>query len=290
MKKILITGANSYIGICVETYLNQWPERYQLDTVDMIGDGWKAVSFRDYDAVLHVAGLVHQPQTKNDPAQAEAYDRINHRLAVETAEKAKREGVRQFLFLSSASVYGLNAPVGKVVMITEDTPLNPTDNYGISKKKAEEGLGNLQDSGFKVAILRPPMIYGKGCKGNYQTMVKLARKLPVFPKVANQRSMLYVENLAEFIRLLIDDEAEGIFFPQNREYVNTSEMVNLIANAHGKGILLIGGFTWALKLLASVTGIVDKAFGSLCYDFQLSSYSKEYCVKDLQESILETEQ
>ena len=233
---------------------------------------------------------MHQPQTKNDPAQAEAYDRINHRLAVETAEKAKREGVRQFLFLSSASVYGLNAPVGKVVMITEDTPLNPTDNYGISKKKAEEGLQNLQDSGFKVAILRPPMIYGKGCKGNYQTMVKLARKLPVFPKVSNQRSMLYMENLAEFIRLLIDDEAEGIFCPQNREYVNTSEMVNLIAHAHGKGILLIGGFTWALKLLASVTGIVDKAFGSLCYDFQLSSYPKDYCVKDLQESILETEQ
>lgn len=290
MKKILITGANSYIGISVETYLNQWPERYQLDTVDMIGDGWKAVSFCGYDAVLHVAGLVHQPQTKNDPAQAEAYDRINHRLAVETAEKAKREGVRQFLFLSSASVYGLNAPVGKVVMITEDTPLNPTDNYGISKKKAEEGLQNLQDSGFKVAILRPPMIYGKGCKGNYQTMVKLARKLPVFPKVSNQRSMLYMENLAEFIRLLIDDEAEGIFCPQNREYVNTSEMVNLIAHAHGKGILLIGGFTWALKLLASVTGIVDKAFGSLCYDFQLSNYPKDYCVKDLQESILETEQ
>ena len=290
MKKILITGANSYIGISVETYLNQWPERYQLDTVDMIGDSWKAVSFRDYDVVLHVAGLVHQPQTKNDPAQAEAYDRINHRLAVETAEKAKREGVRQFLFLSSASVYGLNAPVGKVVMITEDTPLNPTDNYGISKKKAEEGLQNLQDSGFKVAILRPPMIYGKGCKGNYQTMVKLARKLPVFPKVSNQRSMLYMENLAEFIRLLIDDEAEGIFCPQNREYVNTSEMVNFIAHAHGKGILLIGGFTWALKLLASVTGIVDKAFGSLCYDVQLSSYPEDYCVKDLQESILETEQ
>ena len=121
-------------------------------------------------------------------------------------------------------------------------------------------------------------------------MVKLARKLPVFPKVSNQRSMLYMENLAEFIRLLIDDEAGGIFCPQNREYVNTSEMVNFIAHAHGKGILLIGGFTWALKLLASVTGIVDKAFGSLCYDFQLSSYPKDYCVKDLQESILETEQ
>lgn len=290
MKRILITGANSYIGLSVEQYLQRWPEAYQVDTVDMIDGSWREKNFRDYDAVLHVAGLVHQPQTKNDPAQAELYDRINHRLAVETAQKAKAEGVHQFLFMSSASVYGLDAPVGKVIMITEDTPLNPKDNYGISKKHAEESLKILQDAQFQVAILRPPMIYGKGCKGNYQTMAKLARKLPVFPKVENQRSMLYMENLAEFIRLLIDDEAEGIFCPQNNEYVNTSDMVNLIAHANGKGILLLGGFTWALKLLRGVTGIVDKAFGSLCYDFALSRYSKEYCVKDLQESILETEQ
>ena len=200
MKKILITGANSYIGTGVEQYLQKWPQGYRVDTVDMIDGSWRGLDFSGYDTVLHVAGLVHQPQTKNDPAQAERYDRINHLLAVETAEKAKRDGVSQFVFLSSASVYGLNAPVGKVVMITKDTPLNPTDNYGISKKHAEEGLQKLWDDQFKVAIVRPPMIYGKGCKGNYQTMAKLAKKLPVFPWVENQRSMLYVENLAEFLK------------------------------------------------------------------------------------------
>lgn len=290
MKKILITGANSYIGVSVEHYLSRWPEQYQVDTVDMVDGSWREKDFRGYDAVLHVAGLVHQPQTKEDPAQAERYDQINHRLAVETAQKAKAEGIHQFVFLSSASVYGLYAPVGQIVMITRDTPLNPTDNYGISKKHAEEGLQKLQDDHFQVAILRPPMIYGKGCKGNYQTMAKLARKLPVFPMVNNQRSMLYIENLAEFIRLVVDDEAEGIFCPQNNEYVNTSDMVNLIAHANGKGMLLLGGFTWALKLLRPLTGIVDKAFGSLCYDFELSRYPKDYCVKNFQESILETEQ
>ncbi len=290
MRKILITGADSYIGTSVEQYLRQWPEQYHVDTVDMVDGTWREKDFCGYDAVLHVAGLVHQPQTKNDPAQAERYDRINHLLAVETAEKAKLDGVSQFVFLSSASVYGLNAPVGKVVMITKDTPLNPTDNYGISKRNAEEGLRKLRDDRFKLAIVRPPMIYGKGCKGNYQTMAKLARKLPVFPWVENQRSMLYMENLAEFIRLLIDDQADGIFCPQNNEYVNTSDMVNLIAHANGKGILLIRGISWALKLLRPVTGIVDKAFGSLCYDFELSRYAKDYCVKDFRESILETEQ
>ena len=289
MKRILITGAGSYVGISVETYLKQWPECYQVDTVDMIGDGWKEYSFRGYDALLHVAGLVHQPQTKNDPAQAEQYDRINHRLAVEVAEKAKAEGIRQFLFMSSASVYGLSAPVGKVVMITKNTPLQPVDNYGISKARAEESLLQLQDQQFRMAILRPPMIYGKGCKGNYQTMAKLARKLPVFPWVDNRRSMLYIDNLSEFIRLLIDDEAEGIFCPQNEEYVNTCDMVNLIAHAAGKNILMIHGLGWALKLLRSVTPMADKAFGTLCYDQQLSFYPKNYCVKTFAQSILETE-
>ena len=289
MKKILITGANSYVGISVENHLKQWEDQYRVDTLDMIGDGWKDADFRGYDAVFHVAGLVHLAKAKDDPAQAALYEQVNTVLAVETARKAKAAGVKQFLFMSSASVYGLTAPMGKVVMITRDTPLEPKDNYGISKKKAEEGLQALAGEGFRLAILRPPMIYGKGCKGNYQTMAKLAKKLPVFPYVNNQRSMVYVENLAEFIRLVIEDEAEGIFCPQNNEYVNTSDMVNLIAHANGKGILLVRGFSWALKLLRPLTGIVDKAFGSLCYDFALSRYEKDYCLKSLEESILETE-
>jgi len=289
MKKVLITGANSYVGVSVENHLKKWPESYQVDTVDMIGEGWKNHSFAGYDAVFHVAGIVHQASTKNDPQQAALYQKVNTDLAVETAKKAKAEGVKQFIFMSSASVYGLTAPVGKVVMITRDTPLEPTDNYGISKLKAEEGLRPLAGDDFKLAVLRPPMIYGKGCRGNYCTMAKLAKKLPVFPWVENQRSMLYMENLAEFIRFLVDDEAEGLFCPQNNEYTNTSDMVNLIAHANGKNILMVKGFAWALKILRHVTGMVDKAFGSLCYDFELSSYPRDYCVKTLQESILETE-
>jgi len=289
MKKVLITGANSYIGVSVERYLAKWPDRYAVDTVDMVDGSWRRKDFHGYDAVFHVAGLVHQSKNNNDPDQAERYDRINHLLAVETARKAKADGVGQFLFMSSASVYGLIAPVGKVVMITKDTPLNPADNYGISKKKAEEGLSELRDERFRLAILRPPMIYGKGCRGNYRTMSTLAKKLPFFPRVDNQRSMLYIENLAECIRQLIDDCADGVFCPQNNEYVNTSDMFRHIARANGKGVLLIPGFTWALKLLHPVTDIADKAFGSLCYDFALSAYKKDYCVKTFQESLLETE-
>lgn len=289
MKRILITGAGSYIGTYVENYLNQWPEDYQVDTIDMIDGSWKKRSFRGYDAVYHVAGIVHREKAKNDPTQTALYSSVNTHLAIETAKKAKADGVKQFLFMSSASVYGLTASVGQVVTITKDTPLEPVDNYGISKAKAEEGLQTLAGEGFKLAILRPPMVYGKGCRGNYVTLAKLAKKLLVFPYVNNRRSMLYMENLAEFVRLLIEDEAEGVFCPQNREYVNTSEMVRSIAKANGRHILILHGVGWMLKLLRPLTDKVDKAFGSLCYDFALSDYPKDYCRKNLEDSIRETE-
>lgn len=289
MKNILITGAGSYVGTSFEAWLKQWPDRYRVDTVDMVGDGWKETSFQGYDAVFHVAAIVHKEERKNDPAQQELYDRVNTRLAVETAQKAKAEGVKHFVFMSSASVYGLTAPMGEVVMIDAETPMNPRDNYGISKANAEKQLQQLAGDDFRLAVLRPPMVYGRGCKGNYPALSKLARVLPVFPWVDNQRSMLYIDNLTEFVRLVIDDEAEGVFCPQNADYVNTSEMVNLIAHARGKNILIVKGFGWALKLLRPFTSMVDKAFGSLCYDRSVSTYSKNYCVKDLHQSVLETE-
>lgn len=289
MKRILITGAGSYLGQSLKTYLARWPEDYAVEAISLRDDSWKEVSFRGYDVVFHTAGIVHQADSKHDPAKAELYDRVNHRLSAQVAEKAKAEGVKQFVFLSSESVYGLSAPFGKTVMITADTPVHPVDNYGISKARAEEALRMLRSEDFRVAILRPPMIYGKGCKGNYQTLAKLAKTLPLFPLVENRRSMLYIDNLSEFVRLLIDDEAEGLFCPQNREYVSTSDMVRRIARANGRRIWMAPGFGWALKLLSPATDMVGKAFGSLCYDRSLSDYPKDYCLKSFQESIAETE-
>ncbi len=289
MKKLLITGAGSYVGMSVERYLKKWPDRYQVSTVDMIGEGWKNASFAGFDAVLHVAGIVHQSQSKNDPSQEALYTKVNTVLAIETAKKAKAEGVKQFIFMSTASVYGLDAPMGSPITITAGTPLMPKDHYGRSKLRAEEGLEPLGGLDFKVLILRPPMIYGKGCKGNYQKLAALAKKLPVFPYVDNRRSMLYIDNLSEFIRLAVEDGAEGMYCPQDREYVNTCDMVKRIAQIHGRNIRMIRGFGWALKLLRPLTGMVDKAFGSLCYDRALSDYPMDYCVKDLQTAIAETE-
>ena len=290
MKKILITGAGSYIGMSFENHLKQWPDRYRVDTVDMTTPHWREQSFSGYDAVYHVAGIAHSDYGKISQERAELYYSVNTHLAVETAQKAKAEGVRQFIFMSSASVYGESAPIGKDKVITRSTPVSPVNSYGDSKVQAEKGILPLQDENFKVAVLRPPMIYGKGCKGNYSTLTKLAKKLPAFPYVENQRSMLYIENLVEFVRLVVDNEEQGIFWPQNNEYTNTSEMVKLIAQVHDKRVIMIRGLNWALKLMSHVTGLVNKAFGSLCYDHEMSRYKQDYCVVNLTDSIRETEE
>lgn len=289
MKKILITGANSYIGTSFEKYMSQWPEDYQVDTVDMIDGTWREKDFSGYDAVFHVAGIAHSDSGKISPEKAKLYYAVNTDLTVETARKAKADGVKQFIFMSSAIVYGESAPIGKIKVITKDTPVSPANSYGDSKVQAENGIQPLNDVGFKVVILRPPMIYGQGSRGNYPVLSKLAQKLPVFPKVNNQRSMLYIDNLMEFVRLMVENEEQGIFWPQNAEYSNTTDLVKLIAQAHGKKILIIPGLGWALKLMSHVTSLVNKAFGSLCYDRNLSEYREDYRKLSLKESIYKTE-
>lgn len=289
MKRILITGANSYIGMSFENYLKQWPEAYHTDTLDMQDPSWKNFDFSGYDAVYHVAGIAHSDSGKISEEKAKLYYAVNTDLAIETARAAKAAGVKQFIYMSSAIVYGSSAPVGRDKHITRDTQPAPVNSYGDSKLQAELGLLPMEEETFRVVILRPPMIYGRNSKGNYPVLSKLAQKLPVFPAVSNRRSMLYIENLVEFVRLIIDHEERGIFWPQNEQYTNTSEMVSLIAAAHGKKILLIPGLTWALKLMGCFTGLVDKAFGSLTYDIEMSRYSVPYCRKTLEESIQETE-
>ena len=290
MKKILITGAGSYIGTSVEAYLAQWPERYQVDTMDMIDGTWREKSFAGFDTVFHVAGIAHSDTGNVTEERKALYYRVNTDLTVEVAKKAKKDGVRQFVFLSSMAVYGLATPIGKTKTISRDTPLSPDNSYGDSKKLAEEGILPLEDDSFKVVILRPPMIYGHGSKGNYPTLSMIAQKLPIFPKVDNSRSMLYIDHLSEFVRLMIENEEAGIFWPQNKEYSNTSEVVQLIAKAHGKRVLLVPGFTWALRLMSHVVVYINKAFGSIIYAHDISTYRDEYCKYSLHETIFRTEE
>jgi UDP-glucose 4-epimerase len=289
MRKILITGANSYIGTSFENYLKKFPEKYHVDTIDMIDGSWKNKDFSGYDSVFHVAGIAHSDSGKISLEKEKLYYSVNTDLTIKTAEKAKNNGVKQFIFMSSAIVYGDSAPIGKSKMITSKTPVSPANCYGDSKVQAENGLKKLEDNNFKIVILRPPMIYGKGSKGNYPLMSKLAQKLPIFPYVKNCCSMLYIENLTEFVRLMIDNEEMGTFWPQNAEYSNTSEIIKEIASVHGKKICVIKGFSWALKLMSHCSNLVNKAFGNLCYDMKMSEYKQNYRGCSLKESIKRTE-
>lgn len=281
MKRILITGANSYIGVSFENYIKKnYPDEYEVDTVDMIDGTWREKDFSPYDCVFHVAGIAHIKENKDN---SDLYFKVNRDVAAETAEKAKGEGVRQFIYLSSMSVYGMD-----VGSITQDTVPASKSSYGKSKLQAEEKLMKLNCDEFKVAILRPPMVYGYGCKGNYQTLRRLALKIPVFPYVKNARSMIYIDNLSEFVRVITGDES-GIFFPQNSDYCNTSDMVRLISKANGKKGIIIHGFGWAVKLMNSVSKLSRKAFGSLTYEKSMSEYKINYEVCSFDESILKTE-
>lgn len=286
MKKILITGANSYIGTSFEKWLNNWPNEYSVDTIDMKDQSWKEKSFSIYDVVFHVAGIAH---VSTDPNMEELYYKVNRDLTIETAKKAKLDGVKQFIFMSSIIVYGDSSHINKKRIIDKNTIPTPSNFYGKSKLQAEEGILPFQDDNFNVVVIRPPMIYGKDSKGNYQLLSKIAKKTPIFPKIDNERSMLHIDNLCEFIRIMINNEENGIFFPQNNEYVNTSKLVRTIAEYNGKNINLTRILNPALRIMGSFTGIVNKAFGSLIYEKSMSEYKVEYRVRDFKESVRFTE-
>lgn len=290
MKNVLITGRNSYIGTSFEQYAGKnRPGAFAIDTMDMVDGTWREKDFSGYDTVFHVAGLAHSDNGRISQEKARLYYTVNTELAVETAKKAKQDGGRQFIFMSSSIVYGESAPIGSRKVITRDTPPCPANCYGDSKLQAEKGLRALENEDFRVVILRPPMIYGRGSKGNYPVLSKFARKMPVFPKMDNQRSMLYIENFCEFVCLMVENGERGTFWPQNAQYSNTSRMVQLIAQAHGKRVRLLPGFGWMLKLLSHFTPVVNKAFGSLCYDQEMSAYPRNYRVYGLEESICKAE-
>ncbi|WP_346934842.1 NAD-dependent epimerase/dehydratase family protein [Clostridium sp.] len=279
MKKILITGANSYIGTSFEKWLKKWQEDYLVDSVDMIDGTWKEKSFSGYDVVFHVAGIAHIKETKEN---TELYYKVNRDLAYEVAEKAKSDGIKHFILLSSMSVYGMEKGV-----ISKNTVPLPKSNYGKSKLQGEELITTLEEPNFKISVLRPPMIYGKGCKGNYTRLEKFALKSPIFPDMENRRSMIYIDNLCEFVKFIIDEESTGLFFPQNEEYVCTSEMVKTIAEVHGKKIYMTRLFNPLLRLLKFST--VNKVFGDLIYEKNVSGYKNKYCIYDLKKTIRLTE-
>lgn len=293
MKKILITGAGSYVGESVRRYILAKDSSYRIDAVDTIGDNWKKADYTKYDVVFHVAGIAH---VNADPKMEPLYYKVNCNLTIEVAKHAKAAGVRQFIFMSSQIVFHESQSL-KAEVLTAETKPAPNGFYGNSKLQAENGLWNLvknqkenstRSQGgnqMKICILRPCMIYGPNAKGNFSRLAKLACKTPVFPEWHNKRSMLYIDNLAEFVKQAIERELEGTFYPQNRELADTVEIVRYFAKEAGHKIWitkLLNPFVWMGSLVLQP---INKMFATYYYNPKMSKMEFDYQLVSFEESL-----
>lgn len=281
MKKVLITGANSYVGTNIEKWLLKEPESFQVDTADTFDNKWKKYDFSKYDVVFHVAGIAH---VDPKPEMAPLYYKVNRDLTIEIAKHAKDNGVKQFIFMSSGIVYHASKSLKGNVMTPETEP-NPNDFYGDSKLQAEKGLEELMCPTFKITILRPPMIYGPNCKGNFLRLGWLATKTPIFPAWHNRRSMLYIDNLAEFVKQLILREKEGYFYPQNKDLSDTVEIVRYFALKYNKKIWISKVFNPFVVIGSWFLPQIPKMFADSYYIPEMSKYEFDYQIVSLKESM-----
>lgn len=284
MLKLLITGTDSFIGNAVRDRANQ-SGTILAETLSVRGDRWKSADFSGYDSILHAAGIAH---VSPDPSMTEQYQNINHLLTAQLAARAKAQGVRQFIFLSSIIVFGDAAPVGVRRVIRPDTVPAPSNAYGQSKLDAENALRALEDERFRVVILRLPMVYGPGCRGNYNLLSRLAIRLPFFPLFENQRSMLYVENLAALIPLLMQDNASGIYYPRDTHPRSVPEIVRAICLARGQRVRFSRALAWGVRACRGL-GLVRRAFGDMAYSQDMPDYPGHYREVDFPEAIRRTE-
>lgn len=264
---ICIIGKNSYIG----NHLDEWlsARGYDIYQLDVLAENWEEHDYSIYDVIIHVAGIVHRP----DCQDSELYTRVNTDMPIYIADKFKKSRASKsvFVFLSTMAVFGVTKRLGKNV-IHEDTPTSPIGLYGKSKLSAEKGLLPLQDDNFDVIIVRPPNVYGKGCRGGYiKGFERVVKKLPMIPRAFTnvKQSVIYIDNLCEFICLVIEHKRTGVFMPQDNRAVSAVDICTTIAKGLGKKprtSALLGLFV----RLFSFIPLIQKAYGGVEYDMKLS--------------------
>lgn len=282
--RIGIFGKSSYIGTQFKDYYSDSDENL-ISMIDSRGVEWKEKGFAGYDVIIHAAGIAH---VSSDPKMKGKYFEVNRDLPIIVAQRAKADGVRLFIFFSSMIVFGSDKPISEPYIIDAETEPAPSDFYGQSKLEAERGLACLSSERFHVAILRLPMVYGFGCKGNFLKLTGLATKTPWFPSIENKRSMIYIGNLCVFLRLCIDTNKTGILYPQNTEYVRTRDIIEFVARAHGKNVRFISFLNPLLILLSYRLNLLRKVFSTKIYDKTLSSDILDYNVYSFADSMRST--
>ncbi|KLE11272.1 epimerase [Aliarcobacter butzleri L354] len=230
MSKLLITGSNGFIG---NYFINNYKSKYNIKTFSFLKDDINNLNCGDIDVVFHLSALVHQM----GGASASEYEKINVIQTIELAKKAKKSGIKHFVFMSTVKVYGEETNS----KYTENTVCNPEDDYGKSKLKAEQELQKLEDENFKISIIRTPIVYGYGVKANIKNLINLVNKVPVLPfgKIKNKRSMVYIGNLCHLVDEIIIQKKSGIFLACDDEPLSTSKLIDLIAKNLAKKTYLI---------------------------------------------------
>ncbi len=224
--KLLVTGSSGFVGTA---FLARYAATHEIVPFSLQRQGWEGLpDLRGVDAVVHLAALVHQMQG----APVEAYRQANVEYPLELAGRAREAGVRHFLFLSTVKVYG---EVSRNPF-TEDSPCAPEDDYGRSKLEAEQRLSQLAGSEFTVSLLRTPLIYGEGVKGNILTLMRWIERSPLLPLgcIRNRRSMVYVGNLAALMEKILRQGKGGVYLASDPRPVSTTELVERISGAFGK--------------------------------------------------------
>ncbi len=276
-KTLMITGASGFIG---SNFIERYKDKYKIIPMDLLKIKPEEIEFNGVDTVLHLAALVHQMQG----APREKYFEVNTELTKRVAEEAKKQGVKHFVFYSTVKVYGYDGDLYNHNMIlNEESECNPVnDPYGESKWEAEKILRALENDNFKVGIIRPPMVYGKGVKGNMESLIKLVKLLPILPfnYDKNRRSLVNIENLMYLTTLVIDKEAQGVFLPLDEKNISLKEIVEGIEKAYilkRINIPMIQPIFWILTKVKP--NIMVRLFGTLQFDNKITKEKLGYTSK-----------
>lgn len=284
MRNVIITGQNGYIANQTKKELEA--AGYSVQMLSLRTEAWKQVDFSDVDTVVHCAALVHKSEKEHSLKE---YRAVNTELTAALAEKAKAEGVSQFVFFSTIAVYGTGSSCVREIRITSDLPCVPKRKYAITKYEAEQLLRKMEDPGFRVAILRPPFIYGKGCPGNYASLRNLVLKIGLIPRLNSKYSMIYIETLCGLVRQIVETGCGGLFLPQDLPVHSTWELAREIARCHNRRVICTRIFNPLIRLASLVASPLQKAFGSEYYEESLSDIALDYPRFSLAEAVQRTE-
>ncbi|MEW9047184.1 MAG: SDR family oxidoreductase [Stutzerimonas stutzeri] len=283
--QILLTGANGFVGkallesFCREGHQVVAAARQPIASVE----GARYLAIRDMndthawrraahgiDAVVHTAARV--PIMRGSGDDLALYRQVNVSGTLTVARAAAAAGVKRFVFISSIKVNGEGTPPGRPFR-ADDTP-GPTDAYGESKLEAEQALTKLASAtGMEVVIVRPPLIYGPGVKGNFSTLAKLVETGIPLPlgAVKNKRSLVGIDNLVSLVTRCIEHPAAAnqVLLATDGEDLSTAELLRKLAVVRGRPCRLISVPTGLLHVGATLVGkkaSAQRLLGSLQAD------------------------